>query len=97
MKHVIVSIMDKAVNCYGRPFVTRTPEEAIRTVKIEVNRPGDNNMLNTHPEDYTLYQVGFWDDDQGRVWDNDGPPVRLIECINLWEDVGDVELRQKPR
>lgn len=83
MNHIICAILDKAVEAYGRPFVARSHNEAIRTIEIEVNRIAADNMLNTHANDYALYQVGTWDDYTGSILGMDGPPTRMIECNNL--------------
>lgn len=84
MKHIIVSILDKAVESFGRPFVARTDNDAMRTVAMEVNRAAPDNMLNTHPQDYALYRVGEWDDETGNV--EGQRPERICEARALVKD-----------
>lgn len=61
----IMAIKDKAVESYGMPLVTRTVTEAIRIFKNEVNR--EDSMMNKYPQDYDLYQIGEYDDLDGKV------------------------------
>lgn len=81
MQYIIVAIYDKAVENFGRPFVARTANEAIRTISQEVNRADTTNMLNTHPRDYDLYQLGTWDDETGEV--RGGTKERIVQCEAL--------------
>lgn len=83
MHHVILAIYDKAVDVYGRPFVSRTVNEGLRTIAIEVNRADPQNMLNTHPGDYAIYQVGEWDDETAQIKGTEGPPTKVAEAIHL--------------
>lgn len=66
-KHIIVAVRDRQLNAYMRPFVAQTKGQAIRSFSDEVNRAGSE--LNTHPEDYELYQLGIWDEDTGCITD----------------------------
>jgi len=65
MKQVIVSIHDRAAQCFSRPVFTQTEGTAIRSFTDEVNRSGADNELNKHPEDFDLYFVGVFDDEVG--------------------------------
>lgn len=82
MKYLLVSIYDKAVETYGRPFCVRTPNEAIRIVSQEANRKSDENQLHTHPKDYVLHHVGEWDDETGNLTGLERPE-RIIEIEAL--------------
>lgn len=83
MHHVILAIHDKPVDAFGRPFVSRTVAEGLRTIAIEVNRVAEGNMLNSHAGDYAIYQVGEWDDETGQIKGVDGPPTRVAEALHL--------------
>lgn len=78
MQHVILSILDKKVDAFGRPFAARTNNEAVRIVSQEANRVAPDNMLNTNAEDFALYAIGTWDDETGHIQGNI-KPERIIE------------------
>lgn len=65
MKLVVVSIRDRAAQCFSRPVFTQTEGTAIRSFTDELNREGADNELAKHPEDFDLYVVGVFDDDDG--------------------------------
>lgn len=58
------SIYDVKVDAYADPFLARSSEEAKRMV-IMAAKGGDNN-LSTWPGDFTLFEVGSWDQDHGQ-------------------------------
>ena len=60
MKHVICSVYDKAVDAYMRPFFCKTEGEAVRM--FEDICLDDTQPLGKHPEDYSLYRIGVFDD-----------------------------------
>lgn len=65
MKHVVVSVRDRAADTFGRPFFVPAIGSAIRAFTDEVNREAPDNPVYNHPEDYDLYEVGTFDDDSG--------------------------------
>mgnify|MGYP000624561475 CR=1 FL=1 len=65
MKHIIVSIYDKATEAYMRPWTALTENEAIRSFEDEVRREG--SPINKHPDDYTLFMMGEWIDNSGEI------------------------------
>lgn len=65
MKHVVVSVRDRAADTFGRPFFVSAVGAAIRSFADEVNRADKDNPLFNHPEDFDLYEVGSFDDDSG--------------------------------
>lgn len=67
MKQVIVSIRDRAAQCFSRPVFTQTEGTAIRSFTDEVNRAVPDNELAKHPEDFDLYVIGVFDDEDGSV------------------------------
>lgn len=65
MKQVVVSIRDRAAACFSRPVFTQSEGTAMRSFADEVNRAEAGNELNKHPEDFDLYVVGVFCDDEG--------------------------------
>ncbi len=63
---IIVSIFDKKANIYQAISIVRTELEAIRSFSDLVNDSSDKrNFYNIYPDDYELYQLGFFDEETG--------------------------------
>jgi hypothetical protein len=65
VKRILVAVRDSAMAAFMNPFVVQATGQAVRSFTDEVNRAAQDNALNQHPEDFELYQVGFFDDDTG--------------------------------
>lgn len=63
--HIVVSVKDRAVDAYNRPFIVPTTGAAIRSFTDEVNRK--ESEMYAHPEDYDLYEIGTFDDQTGNI------------------------------
>lgn len=62
MKYVVVVVRDSAADVYATPWFTSSAGMAIRSFVDEVNRESPDNMLFRHPEDFTLFSIGTYDD-----------------------------------
>lgn len=78
MKLVVLSVRDRAVSAFGVPTFHVHPAGAIRAFRDEINRSSDTNMMFKHPEDFDLYQLGFWDDDEATFELFDRPKQLVI-------------------
>lgn len=67
MKRKIVAVLDAAASTFGTPFFVVSTGQAVRSFKDEINRPAEDNPLNRHPEDFTLYCLGEYDDETGEI------------------------------
>lgn len=65
MKLYALSVRDRAADVFGSPFFSPSVGLAVRQFGDQVANPEPNNMLNKHPEDFDLYQVGLFDDQTG--------------------------------
>lgn len=63
----IVAVRDKKCDCFSRPFFAQTPAAAIRSFNDEVNRAAQDNPYYQHPEDYALYELGQYNDQDGSI------------------------------
>lgn len=63
MELKVFSIYDQKARVFGNPFVAPTTGLAERMVKDIMRNPG--HALAKYPEDFTLYEVGTWDDADG--------------------------------
>lgn len=82
MKLKIFSVFDSKVSAFMNPIFLRTTPEAIRAFSGAVSEK-DSNFCK-YPEDYTLFEVGSWDD-QTAVIDllsTPHPVAKAIEFVN---------------
>lgn len=74
--HIIVSVKDRAIDAYGRPFVVPTTGAAIRSFTDEVNNK--ESTMHNHPEDYDLYEMGSFCDETGTFLPPSGGVPRVL-------------------
>lgn len=63
----LFSIYDVKAQFYHEPLVFKSRGEAIRWFADGVNRVNDKSQLYLHPEDFTLFHIGQWNDLKGLV------------------------------
>lgn len=63
MKWLICSVFDEATQIFGRPVFVRAQGEALRSFMDEAQNK--ESAIGQHPNDYELYQMGFFDDGTG--------------------------------
>ena len=63
----IVAVKDRAADAFMRPFFVPTANMAIRSFMDEVNRDHPENQMFVHPDDFDLYEIGIFDDSNGRI------------------------------
>lgn len=73
----VFSIFDEKAEAYLNPFYLDTTGLAIRAITDCVNDP--NHQFARHPADYTLFQLGEWDDTTGHFNADKRPLGSLIE------------------
>lgn len=73
---MIYAIYDSKVNSYGTPFFLRTKGEALRGWIDAINDPRQETDLAKHPEDFTLMELGEYDETSG-VFENHTAPISL--------------------
>jgi len=65
MKLVVCSVRDSATESFDRPMFFVSVGQAIRTFSDEVNRKAEQNMMNMHPDDYDMYELGSYETETG--------------------------------
>lgn len=61
----IVAVRDQKTEAFGRPVFVQTEGIAIRSFDDEVNNSEANNIMNQHPEDFSLYCLGEFNEFDG--------------------------------
>ncbi|WNK13972.1 MAG: nonstructural protein [Microvirus sp.] len=59
------SVFDKKLVCYSRPWFVLNDAVAVREFGDAVNDPNPSNQWRKHPEDFTLCNLGNFDDSTG--------------------------------
>ena len=66
MKLNVYSIFDSAAKAYTSPFFMHNDGLAIRAFQDNVNAEQENN-ISKHPDQFTLFKLGEYDDKTGKV------------------------------
>lgn len=79
MLHKIYSIFDSAAAMYQRPFTAKSHGEVTRSFQ-DVCLDADHE-IGKHPEDYTLYTLGTFNDGTGEIVGF--PPEKIATALEL--------------
>ncbi len=60
MKLSAFSVYDEKAECFGHPFFVSAV--GIATRYLQEWAKNEKSVIARHPQDFTLYQVGYWDD-----------------------------------
>lgn len=76
----IYTIRDSKGEYFSQPFHQLSPGQAERTFKDMILEP--KNPVNSHPEDFSLYYLGEYDELTGKMKLLDSPQ-HVIDAIHL--------------
>jgi len=62
----VYTIYDDAAKAYMQPFMFQTDGLAVRAFQDNINSDKSNN-ISEHPEQFTLFKVGEFDDSTGAI------------------------------
>ena len=65
MELKIVAVYDTAVAAYMRPFSVQSVGQGVRSFEDEVMAP--DSPIGKHPEDYSLFMLGSFDERSGKI------------------------------
>lgn len=83
MKYKVFSVYDSKLCAFGTPRFDRMEATSIRAFTDAVNTNDKDNMLNKHPEDYSLWLVAEWDDEKGQF--DSVKPKNLLGAASVFE------------
>lgn len=81
---VIIAVRDRSADAYMTPFFAGSVGMAIRSFSDEVNRASPDNILNRHPEDFDLFQLGIFNVQSGEVFASEDMPRQIAigkDCV----------------
>lgn len=73
MKLLAFSVRDAKAEVWSRPMFMRSKGEAVRGFVDEVNSRSPDSAIAAHPEDYTLYFIGTFDESTGELVNGQAP------------------------
>lgn len=79
----ICSIWDAKAEAFTQPMFFHSSSAAVRAFADAVNAP--ESIHSKHPEDYTLFELGAWDEREGKILVQKAP-VSLAVGIHLKQD-----------
>ena len=82
---LVFTVYDQKAEAYLQPFFMAGRGEAIRAFADLVNEPG--HMFNKHPEDFTLFLLGSYDEGKG-TFDCNKSPASLGTAIEWYQTIG---------
>ncbi len=63
----IFAVYDKKVSAFDKPFAMKYAGLAIRGFETMVNDRQNPTQLTEYPEDFTLYEIGVYDEIKGHI------------------------------
>lgn len=76
----IFAVYDKKSVAYANPFFYHQKGQALRAFEDAVNDP--QSPLSKHPEDFSIFHIGQWDDATGVITPLPNP-VPVEEALNV--------------
>ena len=80
MIHTMIAVKDAKVGSYARPVPVVNAATGVRAFPDAVNDP--STEYHKHPEDYTIWELGSFDDQTG-LFTNLDTPIQLANAIAL--------------
>ena len=78
----VFSIYDAKAGAFNQPFFMHTFGQAERAFRDEVDSP--TSLISKHPEDFTLFDLGVFDDSTGLITPHTAPVSVLagLDCVS---------------
>lgn len=80
MQKPIYSVHDSKTQLYAAPFVSHNENAAVRSFDRAANDPSLDICM--YPADYSLFQLGTFDEDTGRIELLDAPKL-VVQASSL--------------
>lgn len=80
MKTKIFTVYDVKAQANMTPFFMQSTGQAVRAFEDTVNDP--KSAFNKHPEDYTLFEIGTFDDQTGTL-ENHKASISLGTALSM--------------
>lgn len=81
MKLQILAIYDKASAMFMAPTFNASLGSGVRSFTDQVNTDNRENVMNQHPEDFSLHHIGVYDTDTGVITPSEKRCICSAETI----------------
>lgn len=81
MMHKIVAVFDHKAEAFLKPVFVQSNGAAVRSFGDGVNNP--ETEFYKHPEDYTIFALGEWDDSNGVFYQSETATTPLAKAVSL--------------
>lgn len=86
MKYKVFSVHDSKVGLYGKPFFMPSAKEALHGFSQLANDKSDKNSIGLWPEDYTLFELGEYEEETCSFYLNN-TPIALGKALDFVKSV----------
>lgn len=87
----LFAVFDSKAGFFSNPFVEQREESAIRQFCDAVNDKNPQNMWYKHPEDYSLFNIGSFDNLTGEILPSLPKSLVTASALKSFSDGGEVE------
>lgn len=85
----VIAVFDKAIDAFNRPMFVPAVGLAVRSFQDEIAREAPDNPMFAHPQDFSLFLLGEYDESSGRFTCLDVPErVAEASSFSVQENLG---------
>lgn len=84
MKLLAFTVHDSKADAFLRPYFADTVGLAVRAITEAVNDPSHD--FHKHAEDFTMYEIGYFDPIKGVIVPREKGPVVVCQLLSLRAD-----------
>jgi len=94
MRLKVFSVRDSKAGCFNVPFFQKSHGEAERSFSMLLQ--DDKSMISKYPDDFDLYYVGDFDDQDG-VFNALETPQHVVKAVALRTAISERMSEQRPQ
>ncbi|WNK12856.1 MAG: nonstructural protein [Microvirus sp.] len=79
---IVLAVFDAAVGAFARPIFVPSQGLGIRVFMDEVGRKAADNPMQAHPQDFSLFRLGEFDEKSG-MFESLAVPERVAQAIDF--------------
>lgn len=92
----VFSVFDSKAAVFGNPFVDQREQSAVRNFSDAVNDGSNpNNLWHKHPEDFSLFLVGDFNTDTGRLSHTVPESLVTASAVRQLSSTANLDMRDK--
>lgn len=92
----IFSVFDSKAAFFGQPFCDQNEGSAIRNFSDAVNDGSNpNNLWHKHPEDFSLFNIGEFDNETGELIPSLPKSLLTASAISSLGSTADLDIRDR--